>query len=76
MFLEFFCDVLHNKNVLRLSAAACAPGSLRTKSLETVATRIVTGTTALFCENCWLASAGGLGCGRAVVLGGKLTICE
>jgi len=34
---------------------ACAPGSRRTKSLETVATRVVTSISVLFCERYWLA---------------------
>jgi len=37
---------------------ACAPGSRRTKSLETAATRVVTGIShliVLFCERYWLA---------------------
>jgi len=44
-----------------------APGSSRTKSLETVATRVVTGIShriVCFCERYWLAGVGGRGCAR------------
>ena len=46
-----------------------------TKSLDVVATRVITGTshwTVLLFLHCWLASAGGLGCGRAVALSDDL----
>jgi len=51
----------------------------RTKSLDAVATRVITGTshwTVLLFLPCWLASAGGLDCGRAVVLPPKKDIKE
>ena len=51
----------------------------RTKSLDAVATRVITGTshwTLLLFLHCWLASAGGLVCGRAVVLPPKKDIKE
>ena len=43
----------------------------RTKSFDTLAMRVITGTshwTVLLFLHCWLASAGGLGCGRATAL--------
>jgi len=78
-FVTFWGAGQHQSPTAQRPATVCAPGSNSMKSLETVATRVVTGTshwTILFCENCWLASASGLGCGPGVELGGTLTTCD
>jgi len=70
---------IHRRFFAFIPRTACAPGSLRTKSLETVATRVVTSTShwiALFCERYWLAGVGGRGFGRRVSSFGENTTCE
>ena len=91
VLFRFFCWGKSSKNHLRSAsgkgsgrprqrkvrpAAAAFDLQPRTKSLDAVATRVITGTshwTVLLFLHCWLASAGGLGCGRAVALRYQMT---